>query len=68
MTCCNTRREGRQYQGMLDKVTEEGRAASKSPHEKFGCFLSMSQQAVFAEIIPNSAVRIFSPKTEGTNT
>jgi hypothetical protein len=28
----------------------------------------MSQQAVSAEIIPNSAVEIFSPKTEGTKT
>jgi hypothetical protein len=28
----------------------------------------MSQQAVYANIIPNSAVRIFSPKTEGTKT
>jgi hypothetical protein len=26
----------------------------------------MSQQAVSADIIPNSAVRIFSPKTEET--
>jgi hypothetical protein len=46
---------------------EEGRAASKSPHLKFGYFL-MSQQAVSADIIPNSAVGIFSPKTEGTKT
>jgi hypothetical protein len=28
----------------------------------------MSQQAVSAGIIPNSAVGIFSPKTEGTKT
>jgi hypothetical protein len=28
----------------------------------------MSQQAVSADINPNSAVRIFSPKTEGTKT
>jgi hypothetical protein len=28
----------------------------------------MSQQAVSADIIPNSAVGIFSPKTEGTKT
>jgi hypothetical protein len=47
---------------------EEGRAASKSPYWKFGYFLSMSQQAVSADIIPNSAVGIFSPKTEGTET
>jgi hypothetical protein len=46
---------------------EKGRAASKSSHYKFGYFLSMSQQAVSADIIPNSADRIFSPKTEGTN-
>jgi hypothetical protein len=43
---------------------EEGRAASKSPHEKFGYFLSKSQQAVSANNIPNSAVVIYSPKTE----
>jgi hypothetical protein len=47
---------------------EEGRAASKSPHLKFGYFLSISQQTVSADIIPNSAVGIFSPKTEGTKT
>jgi hypothetical protein len=47
---------------------EEGRAASKNPHYKFGYFLSMSQQAVSADIIPNSAVGKFSPKTEGTKT
>jgi hypothetical protein len=28
----------------------------------------MSQQAVFADIIPNAAVEIFSSKTEGTKT
>jgi hypothetical protein len=44
---------------------EEGRAVSESPHYKFGYFLSMSQQAISADIIPN-AVGIFSPKTEGT--
>jgi hypothetical protein len=47
---------------------EEGRAASKSPHLKFGYFLSMSQQAVSADFIPNSAVEIFTPKKEGTKT
>ncbi len=47
---------------------EEVRGESKSPHYKFGYFLSMSQQEVSAEIIPNSAVGIFSPKTEGTKT
>jgi hypothetical protein len=30
---------------------EEGRAASKSPHKKFGYFLSFPQQAVSADII-----------------
>ncbi len=36
---------------------EEGRAASKVLiKKKFGYFLSMSQQAVSADIIPNSAV------------
>jgi hypothetical protein len=49
-------------------VIEEGRAASKSLHQKFGYFLSMSQQAVSADIITNSADGIFSPKTEGTKT
>ncbi len=44
---------------------EEGRAASKSSHWKVGYFLSMSQEADSAVIIPNSAVGIFSPKTEG---
>jgi hypothetical protein len=47
---------------------EEGRAASKSPHYKFGYFLSVSEQAVSADIIPNSADGIFSPKTEGIKT
>jgi hypothetical protein len=47
---------------------EEARAASKSLHKKFGYFLSMSQQAVSANIIPNSADEILSPKTEGTKT
>jgi hypothetical protein len=31
-------------------------------------FLSMSQQSISVDIIPNSAVGIFSPKTEGTKT
>jgi hypothetical protein len=47
---------------------EEGRAASKSLHNKFCYFLSMFQQAVAANIIPNSADGIFSLKTEGTKT
>ncbi len=54
--------------GEIVCIIEEGRAASKSPLRKFGYFLSMSQQAVSAEIIPNSAVGIFSPKAEGTKT
>jgi hypothetical protein len=41
---------------------------SKNPYLKFGYFLSMSQQAVSADIIPNSAVDIFSPETEETKT
>jgi hypothetical protein len=44
----------------LIETIEEGRAASKSPHQKVGYFLSMSQQAVSADIITNS----FSPKTK----
>jgi hypothetical protein len=47
---------------------EEGRAASKRLHKKSGYFLSMSQQAVSGDIIPNSADGIFSPKTEGSKT
>jgi hypothetical protein len=43
---------------------EEGRAASKS-HPIF--FLCPSKK-VSADIIPNSAIGIFSPKTEGTKT
>ncbi len=37
---------------------EEGRAPSKSPHKKFCYLISMSQQAVSANIIPNSTVGI----------
>jgi hypothetical protein len=40
---------------------EEDRAASKSPHSKFGYFLSVSQQGVSANIIQNSAFGNFSP-------
>jgi len=46
--------------GGLEEGKEEGRAANKSPHQKFGYFLSLSQQAVSADIIPNSAIGIFS--------
>jgi hypothetical protein len=38
--------------------TEEGRAAIKSPHETFGYFLSISQQALSADITKKSAVGI----------
>jgi hypothetical protein len=44
----------RQVVGAIHIV--EGRAASKSPLKKFGCFLSISQQAVYADITKNSAV------------
>ncbi len=53
---------------MLDSSIEEGRAASKSPHSKYGFFISMSQLTSSVDIIPNLAVRIFSPNTEGTKT
>jgi hypothetical protein len=47
------------------RTVEEGRAASKSPHYyTFGYFLSISQQEVSEDIIQNSAVNNFSPKTE----
>ncbi len=52
----------------LGRDWEEGRVASKSPHYTFGYFLSMSHQAVSADIIQNSAVGNFSPKTEETKT
>ncbi len=42
---------------LMSRATiEEGGAASKSPHSKFGYFLSVSQQAVSANISKNSAV------------
>jgi hypothetical protein len=47
---------------------EEGRAASESPHETFGYFLSIFQQEDSVDIIQNSAVGNFSSKTEGTKT
>jgi hypothetical protein len=53
--------------GRFPQTIEEGRTTSKSPHYKLQ-FLSMYQQAVTADIIPNSAVGIFSLKTEGTKT
>ncbi len=39
-----------------EPTIEEGRAVSKSLHKKFGYFLSISQQAVSADITKNSAV------------
>jgi hypothetical protein len=36
--------------GTNGTTIEEGRAASKSPHKKFGYFLSISQQEVSADI------------------
>ncbi len=41
------------------RIIEEGRAASKSTHYKFGYFLSISQRAVSADITKNSAIAIF---------
>jgi hypothetical protein len=38
---------------------EEGKAASKRPHLKFGYFLSISHQVVSANITKNSSVAIF---------
>jgi hypothetical protein len=38
---------------------EKGGAAKKSPHKKFGYFLSISQQVVSAHITKNSAVAVF---------
>jgi hypothetical protein len=42
--------------GNLASTLEEGRTASTSPHKKFGYFLSISQQAVSADITKNSSV------------
>ncbi len=41
---------------------EEGRAGSKSPHQKFGYFLSMSQQAVSAESFQIQLLECFPQK------
>jgi hypothetical protein len=41
------------------QIIEEGRAASKSHHSKFGYIISISQQADSADITKNSAVAIF---------
>jgi hypothetical protein len=60
--------EHRFYLSQFAPSIEEGRTASQITHEKFGYFLSMSQRAFSAYIFPNSAVGIFSPKTEGTKT
>jgi hypothetical protein len=55
---------------MSTDIIEEGKTACKSPHQKFGYFLSISQQGVSANIIQNqnSAVVNFSTKPEGTKT
>jgi hypothetical protein len=37
-------------------LIEEGRAPSRSPHKKFGYFLSISQQGVSSDSIQNSTV------------
>jgi hypothetical protein len=39
---------------------EEGRAASKSPHQKFGYFLSISQQGDSADIIQKVCLLVVS--------
>jgi hypothetical protein len=41
-----------QYDHRNTWIIEEGRAVSKSPHYNFGYFLSISQQAVSANIRP----------------
>jgi hypothetical protein len=41
-----------------DNSIEEGRSESKSPHLKFGYFLSISQQVVSADLTKNSAIAI----------
>jgi hypothetical protein len=46
-------------------VSKKAQNTNKNSFKKV---LKKSQQAVSADIIPNSAVGIFSPKTEGTNT
>ncbi len=68
---CITRWDGRQYQGMLDKVDKVTQRKVKQQVKvliKNLAIFSLSQQAVSADIIPNSAVEIFSPETEGTKT
>jgi hypothetical protein len=52
----------------IGNTIKEFRVANKSPHYKFGYFLSISQQAVSSDIIPNSADGIFTLKTEGEQT
>jgi hypothetical protein len=53
----------------MSVTIEEGRAASKVLIKNLAIFfLCPSQQVVSADIIPNSAVGIFSRKTEGTKT
>ncbi len=43
---------------------EEGRAASKSPHQKFVYCLSISQQGVSADIIQNFRGCVFGPHSK----
>jgi hypothetical protein len=50
----------------MDACIEEGRAVSKSPHKKFGYFLSISQQAVSANIIQIQLWETF-PKNRRNN-
>jgi hypothetical protein len=47
---------------------EEGRAASKSPHEKFGYFLTISQQGVSADIIQKVCLLVVSLVAPPTHT
>jgi hypothetical protein len=42
-----------------DLSIEDGRAANKRPHKKFGYFISIFQQAVSPGNTKNSAVAIF---------
>jgi hypothetical protein len=40
----------------MAQTIEEGRAASKCPHKKFGYFLAISQRGVSANIFQNSVL------------
>jgi hypothetical protein len=50
----------RRARGVSNDCIEEGRAASKSPHEKFGYFLSLSQQGVSANLIQKVCLLVVS--------